>query len=396
MGAFRRKNFYFTIASFNRFTDFQATSQSMTPLQRYQSDLEKNTIVADQAQLAALDLLEDLHQDLTSARRLAQTGLVGRIRSLLGKNQGEVPKGIYFWGGVGIGKTYLMDIFFDCLPIENKLRTHFHRFMQGIHNDLRGLKGRKDPLKQVAGDIAARARVICFDEFFVSDIGDAMILAGLLEELFARRVLLVMTSNIEPARLYENGLQRDRFLPAIALLESNMQIHQLRGETDYRLRCLSQAELYHWPLDAGSDEALLANFTGLAPDFAEAVEGAVVEVLGRPIVSRYAADDVIWFDFEQLCGGPRSVHDYIELARVYHALLLGNVPQLNADRDDQARRFIHLVDELYDRGVKLILSAAVPLNDLYAGKAMRVEFQRTESRLLEMQSHEYLSRPHKP
>ena len=368
----------------------------MTPLQRYQSDLDNNLIIADDAQKLAIGLLEDLYRQLLSAYQSKQKGLLGKVQSLLSKEAGAELQGIYFWGGVGRGKTYLMDIFYDCLPFESKLRTHFHRFMQRVHQDLRRLKGKKDPLKQVAADIAADASVICFDEFFVSDIGDAMILAGLLEELFARDVVLITTSNIEPARLYENGLQRDRFLPAIELLEQNLQIHELGGSTDYRLRCLSQAELYHWPLNSGSDQIMLDNFTSLAPDFAEAVEGEMVEILGRQIASRYYADDVIWFDFNQLCGGPRSVHDYIELARLYHAVLIGNVPQLGADRDDQARRFINLVDELYDRGVKLILSAAVSLNDLYSGTVLRIPFQRTESRLLEMQSHEYLSRPHRP
>ena len=368
----------------------------MTPLQRYQSDLDKDLIIADEAQQRAVNLLENLFCELMSARQQRRKGLLGKVQSLFGIEVGEALKGVYFWGGVGRGKTYLMDIFYDCLPFESKLRTHFHRFMQRIHKDLRKLKGQKDPLRQIAVTIAAEASVICFDEFFVSDIGDAMILAGLLDELFARDVILITTSNIEPACLYENGLQRDRFLPAIDLLEKNLQIHELGGSTDYRLRCLSQAELYHWPLDAGSDEAMLNNFTSLAPDFAEAVEAEVVEILGRSIVSRFCTDDVIWFDFDQLCGGPRSVHDYIEIARLYHAVLVGKVPQLDADKDDQARRFIHLVDELYDRGVKLILSAAVPVTDLYSGTVLQIEFQRTESRLLEMQSHEYLSRPHRP
>jgi len=368
----------------------------MTPLQRYQADLDKGLIFADDAQRLAIGLLEDLYQELISEHQRRRKGFLRRVQSLFGKDARETLVGIYFWGGVGRGKTYLMDIFYDCLPFDFKLRTHFHRFMQRVHQDLRRLKGQKDPLKQVAAEIAADARVICFDEFFVSDIGDAMILAALLDELFARGVVLITTSNIEPSRLYENGLQRDRFLPAISLLEKNLQIHELGGSTDYRLRCLSQAELYHWPLDAASDALMLGNFTNLAPDFDEAVKGETVEILGRPIASRYCADDVIWFDFEKLCGGPRSVHDYIELARLYHAVLVGKMPQLDADKDDQARRFIHLVDELYDRGVKLILSAAVPMNDLYSGTVLRVEFQRTESRLLEMQSHEYLSRPHKP
>ncbi|MEZ5491364.1 MAG: cell division protein ZapE [Gammaproteobacteria bacterium] len=373
-----------------------ASQQLKSPRQRYQRDLDTKVIQLDRAQLEAVKRLDTLHRDLLLWRERMQSGPLGRIAMFLNREDPNPPRGLYFWGGVGRGKTYLMDVFYESLPFPNKLRTHFHRFMQRVHHELSGLKGEKDPLKKVAGRIADEASVVCFDEFFVSDIGDAMILSGLLEALFERHVVLITTSNIEPDRLYENGLQRARFLPAIKLLSENLETFHLDGGTDYRLRNLARAELYHYPLNAEGDAALQRNFANLAPDYAEAQVDQVIEILGRPIVSRYVSDDVAWFDFDQLCGGPRSVHDYIELSRIYHAVLLGNVPQLGDQRGDQARRFVNLVDELYDRGVKLIMTAAVPLPDLYNGTGLRAEFERTGSRLLEMQSHDYLARPHRP
>lgn len=368
----------------------------MPPKQRYQSDLDAGFILYDDAQRSAVEKLEELYQQLLRTHARDAIAGPGWKRKLFPGRRVPSPRGIYFWGGVGRGKTYLMDVFYDALPFKEKLRTHFHRFMQRVHQELRDLKGEKDPLKRVAQNLAGQARVICFDEFFVSDIGDAMILAGLLEALFDNGVVFVTTSNCEPSRLYENGLQRSRFLPAIRLLGERLDIVELDGGTDYRLRSLSRAPLYHYPLSDNSDDLLRERFVSLAPDFAQTQQNRAIEILGRAIRCRYVSDDVIWFDFEQLCGGPRSVHDYIELARLYHAVILGNLPQLGVDREDQARRFINLVDELYDRGVKLVIAAAVPLDDLYLGVTLRMEFQRTQSRLLEMQSHEYLARPHRP
>lgn len=308
----------------------------------------------------------------------------------------EHVRGLYLHGGVGRGKTYLMDVFFESLPFDEKMRTHFHRFMQRVHAELTALKRQKNPLKSVARTIAAEARVICFDEFFVSDIADAMILGGLLAHLMEEGVTLVATSNILPDRLYENGLQRERFLPAIALLKQSTDVVELDGGIDYRLRSLQQARIYYSPLGAPADAELLRSFRNLAPDHAVVEDAEPVEVLGRQIMSRMSADDVIWFDFADLCGGPRSAYDYIELARLYHSILLSNVPQLGSDKDDMARRFVSLVDELYDRHVKLIISAEVPLMELYAGTSLAFVFERTRSRLLEMQSHDYLAREHRP
>jgi len=368
----------------------------MTPKRRYQRDLDQGLIVADAAQQKAVELLDRLYQELIPLQEFRGKGFLGRLGLQFPGSRATVPQGVYLWGGVGRGKTYLMDVFHDSLPFSEKLRTHFHRFMQDIHRELRGQRGQKDPLARVAADIADQVKVICFDEFFVADIGDAMILSALLETLLDRGVVLVATSNIEPAKLYENGLQRARFLPAIKMLQNSLRVHCLEGVTDYRLRNLNRTRLFHAPLDSDSDARLRESFASLSPDFEEAEQDTDIEILGRRIRSRYVSDDVVWFDFDQLCEGPRSVYDYIEIARLYHAVLLGNIPRMGADRDDQVRRFINLVDELYDRGVKLVMTAAVPMAELYDGTVLSAEFQRTLSRLTEMQSHEYLARPHRP
>lgn len=369
---------------------------SMTPTQRYLQDVDKELIQADGAQKLALENLQRLHDELIQYNRPGSKNVLSKFKHWVNADPIRPPKGLYIWGGVGRGKTYLMDIFYDCLPFENKLRTHFHRFMQEIHRELAELEGQSDPLDTVADRIAEKFKVICFDEFYVSDIGDAMLLGGLLGRLFENGTVLVATSNIHPENLYENGLQRSRFIPAIKSLEEHTEIVELKGETDYRLRSLTQAKLYHWPLDDSSDARLFKSFKQLAPDFKEAVEGDVITILDRPVQSRYCADDVIWFDFDSLCGGPRHAFDYIEIAKIYHALLIGGVPQLDDHRNDDARRFISLVDELYDHNVKLILTAAVPPAELYVGSGLAEEFKRTLSRLLEMQSHEYLGRAHQP
>lgn len=369
----------------------------MTPAQRYQHDLDCGLISPDPAQLPAVQSLQRLFEQVQAMLQREQSWYrrwAGRLRPQEGG--GQSPPGIYLWGDVGRGKTYLMDIFCDALPTETCLRTHFHRLMQRIHGELTALRGEQNPLLLVARKLASQARVICFDEFFVQDIGDAMILGGLLEALFEQGVVLVMTSNTEPDLLYANGLQRDRFLPAIRMIKARSVVVELAGNTDYRLRRLIRSRLYHWPLGETAEQQLADSFRGLAPDFQEAHAGEVIEILGRPIATRYCADDVVWFDFEQLCGGPRSAYDYIELARIYHAIILSNVPLLDAGRDDQARRFINLVDELYNHCVKLVLSAAVPLDQLYQGEALATVFQRTRSRLQEMQSQDYLARGHKP
>jgi cell division protein ZapE len=323
----------------------------------------------------------------------SKSGLFGK---LFGKKPQGPVKGLYFWGGVGRGKTYLVDTFFDALPFEQKMRTHFHRFMKRVHEEMRTLKGEKNPLTIIGRRFADEARVICFDEFFVSDITDAMILAMLLEELFKNGVSLVATSNIVPDGLYKDGLQRARFLPAIALLKQHTEIVNVDSGVDYRLRALEQAELFHWPLDAAAEESLQKSFTSLLPEHCAVQENEALMIENRAITARKVGDDVAWFEFRELCDGPRSQNDYIELGKIFHAVLIANVEQMSVAKEDMARRFINLVDEFYDRNVKLIISAEVELKDLYTGGRLTFEFQRTLSRLLEMQSHEFLSRAHKP
>ncbi len=365
-----------------------------TPWQRYQADLQREGFSHDPAQEAAVRLLEDLYQRLLQRHQSRESGGLSALFAKLRKQQPEPETGLYLWGGVGRGKTYLVDTFFDCLPFERKLRVHFHRFMQRVHADLTELEGVKNPLETVADRIAEEAIVICFDEFFVTDIGDAMILGGLMEALFARGVTLVATSNIVPGRLYENGLQRQRFLPAIALVEKYTQVVNVDAGVDYRLRTLQQAELYHYPLDKAADTSLRASFDALAVEPGKHWER--IQINGRYLTVRCLAEDVAWFDYAELCDGPRSQNDYIELARIFHAVLLSGVPEFTRELDDQARRFVNLVDEFYDRNVKLVMAAQKPLFELYAGGGLAFEFQRTQSRLQEMQSHEYLAREHRP
>jgi len=364
-----------------------------TPTERYRADLQREGFTHDPAQEHVVGLLQDLYDRLV-AREGSQAG---GLRGLLGRFRSapvEPETGLYLWGGVGRGKTYLVDTFYESLPFKRKLRVHFHRFMQRVHAELTALEGEKNPLEAVADTLSAEAVIICFDEFFVTDIADAMILGSLMEALFSRGVTLVATSNIIPGKLYENGLQRQRFLPAIALIKKYTRVVNLDAGVDYRLRVLQQAELYHYPLDDTADSSLRASFESLAPEQGKHWER--IEINGRYLTSRCVADDVIWFDFAELCDGPRSQNDYIELARIYHAVLISGVPAMGVDADDQARRFVNLVDEFYDRNVKLVLAAEKPLFELYQGGRLEFEFQRTVSRLQEMQSREYLAREHKP
>lgn len=364
-----------------------------TPLQRYQRDLRQEGFAYDPAQEEAVYALQDLYERLVRTQRVS---MLARFREKLSGRAKEPVKGLYFWGGVGRGKTYLMDNFYESLPFNRKMRSHFHRFMRMVHGELRTFKGEKNPLEKVADRIAEDTLVICFDEFFVSDITDAMILGTLLGHLFERGVTLVATSNIEPDGLYKNGLQRQRFLPAIDLLKRHTQVMNVDGGIDYRLRTLTRVEIYHSPLDEAAETNLRQAFEGLAPALEEVREGVSLEIERRLIEARWLAEDVVWFDFPHICDGPRSQNDYIEVAREYHAVLVSNVPQMGRANEDQARRFINMVDEFYDRNVKLILSAAVPLEQLYTEGRLSFEFERTRSRLLEMQSAEYLARAHRP
>ncbi|TLF49657.1 AFG1 family ATPase [Halomonas urmiana] len=379
-----------------------------TPMSRYQADLERRDFQHDAAQEQAVAHLQRLFDDLvnTPPSRVAPPrrggGLASRVAGLLGRSRSDAlaepalpaVNGLYFWGGVGRGKTYLMDTFFETLPFPEKMRTHFHRFMQRVHNELEHYKGEKNPLSLIAAKFAAEARVICFDEFFVKDITDAMILANLLESLFDHGVVLVATSNIVPGELYKDGLQRARFLPAIDLLERHCEVVNVDSGVDYRLRVLERAEIFHAPLDAEAEAELARSFREIAGHEGEV--GAPLEINHRVLHTRRLHDDVVWFEFSELCDGPRSQNDYIELAREFHSVLVSNVTRMSGTTDDRTRRFINMVDEFYDRGVKLLMSAEVPAEELYRDGRLEFEFQRTLSRLQEMQSHDYLALPHKP
>ena len=346
----------------------------------------------DDAQRRAVAGLEELRRRLQAPRSRGPS-ILRRLR--LSPAQPAPVRGLYLWGGVGRGKTFLVDLFFAELPIAEKRREHFHRFMQEVHAGLARHRDTPSPLARVAADIAARARVLCFDEFAVSDIADAMILGTLLDALFRNGVTLVATSNLAPAELYRDGLQRARFLPAIAQIEAHCRVMELDAGVDYRLRQLERALLFLGPGVPDADARMDAEFERMAGG--PGTVDARVEIEGRPLHARREAEDLVWFDFRELCDGPRSTAEYIEIARCYHTVFVSRVPAMDGHTDDPARRFIALVDEFYDRGVKLILStAAATPAALYRGERLAFEFRRTASRLQEMQSREYLARPHRP
>ncbi len=369
----------------------------MTPVDSYRLALQRGELAPDPAQAAFVGRLQDLHRRLVQRAEEPREGpgLLGRVRRLIARPPPpQVPQGIYVWGGVGRGKTLLMDFFFDSLPFPDRLRIHFHDFMQHVHAELRTLGHRRDPLAAVAERLRARASVLCFDEFHVSDIADAMLLGRLLGALFGRGVALVATSNSRPDDLYRDGLQRERFLPAIALIKAHTEVLHLDSPTDYRLRTLERGSVYHAPLDDLARAAMTRCFAELAPDVSP--HPGVVEISGREIPVRAEAHGCAWFEFMDLCDAPRSTGDYVELARRFHTLLLSGVPVMDDERNDAALRFMHLVDTLYDRNVNLVASAEAGPGDLYAGQRLAERFQRTRSRLEEMQSHDYLAQPHLP
>jgi len=362
----------------------------MTPLARYRHESQRADFLHDPEQEIAMMALERVHQELALTRVTDNGWWARAVRRLRGRSR--PVKGLYLVGGVGRGKTMLVDWFFECLPEDGKRRVHFHTFMREIHHELKALRGIADPLKTVAERWSRAIRILCLDEFHVVDITDAMLLGQLLSALFARGVTLVTTSNELPDDLYRGGLQRERFLPAIALLKSHLEIVVFHGTTDYRLRTLTQAATYYSPADEAAEQALRQRFIALTQR-ALAVP-AVITIEERDIAVKAMADGVAWFAFATLCEGPRGTADYIEIARCFHTVLVSGVPVFSDDSNDAARRFINLVDEFYDRGVNLLLSGALPPAELYRGSRLVLQFRRTASRLVEMQSQEYLSKPH--
>jgi Predicted ATPase len=356
---------------------------TLSPRERYARDCAQQGFARDPAQERAIDALESLRSELIERRP--------HRHLISGQLEWPPVRGLYLWGTVGRGKTYLMDAFYESLPFSRRRRTHFHRFMLELHERHHHDDGQRDPLLPIAAEIAQQARVLCFDEFQVDDIADAMILGRLFEALFAHGVTLVATSNVPPAGLYRDGLQRERFLPAIALLERHTQVLELTGDTDYRLRELRSAAVYLTPDDADARALLAARFERLAP---HAEPGATtLDVCGRPLPARRAGPGVAWLDFATLCETPRAAADYLALAQLYPTLLLSGVPRMGAERDDAARRFINLIDTLYERGTKLVVSAEAPPEALYQGERLRPEFRRAASRLNEMQTERYLAQP---
>ena len=356
----------------------------------YDDNFRRHDHVRDPAQEKTVALLEELQRRIHDDEQPRRAWLQ-RLRRV-GNEPKAAVRGLYIWGGVGRGKTFLMDLFFETLAIDAKRRVHFHRIMQEVHRRLNALGDIEDPLSTVAADLARDMRVLCFDEFFVSDIGDAMILGRLLDGLFELGVTLVATSNSPPAELYKDGLQRQHFLPAIELLKLHTQVINLDGGTDYRLRLLRQAGTYFSPADEAAQAKLQHFFNNSASS--QITADRLLEVNGRDIRARQCAKGIAWFDFDDICDGPRSQADYIEIARWYPIVIVAGAPVFDISHENQARRFIALVDEFYDRHVKLILAAAVDINHLYAGKRLSFEFGRTVSRLVEMQSTDYLALPH--
>ena len=355
--------------------------------QAYASATERKSLQPDAEQQRVVARLGDLQREIEDAEN-ANSGLLGK----LGLGRARPARGIYLWGGVGRGKTFLMDLFFETLAIDRKRRIHFHRMMREVHDRLRKVAEVPDPLDRIAADIAAETRVLCFDEFFVSDIGDAMVLGRLLQRLFEHGLTLVATSNSPPGGLYPGGLQRERFLPAIDLLERHTEVVELDGGEDYRLRLLQQSSTYLSPADAAARRQLERFFAQICPG--DSIQGLELDILGRTIPTVSCGKGVAWFDFRVLCDGPRSQNDYIEIARWYQTVLLSDVPIFDSGLEDQARRFVSLVDEFYDRRVNLIISADAGPTDLYRGQRLAFEFQRTASRLNEMQSTRYLHEAH--
>lgn len=359
----------------------------------YEQQVAERGFRADPAQLAVVGRLEALRSRLIADHH-SRASLGGRLLRAIGRRGGTAgERGLYLWGPVGRGKTWLMDLFFQSLPFPERRRRHFHRFMHDVHAELKTLSDVAAPLETVAERLAAEVRVLCFDELFVTDIADAMILGGLFEGLFHRGVTLVATSNVPPGDLYRDGLQRQRFLPAIDLIERHVEVVTAGGDRDYRLRQLTQAGTYLPSGDPNTSARLRALFAELS-DHDDSSDGAV-EIEGRLIPVVRQSEVAVWFDFEALCSGPRSQDDYIEIARNYQSVVVSDVPVMDALREDAARRFIALIDELYDRCVKLVISAAAPPGQLYRGDRLSLEFQRTASRLTEMQSEEYLAREHR-
>lgn len=350
----------------------------MKPSELYLNLIDEGQLSFDEEQAKLLEKFNHLNESLTK-----------RSKSWFGQKK---IKGLYIRGEVGRGKTQMMDIFFETLNIQEKKRVHFHRFMKILHDDLDKISAQKDPLKKVAKDISKKTKVLCFDEFYVEDIGDAMLLGRFINELFENKVTLITTSNTHPDNLYRDGLHRSRFLPAIKSIKENCEIYELNSAQDYRLRTLEQLEIFIIGKGDQGIKELESNFIELTNG--EFQDRQKIKILGREINTIKLAQGSLWVSFKEICEGPRSAKDYIEVCSEFHTLFVSNVPIMKGSNDDSARRFIALVDECYERNVNLILSMETELEQIYSGERLLEPFKRTISRLEEMRSKEYLSRPH--
>lgn len=348
----------------------------------YEHSLSQRGYQSDEAQLRAVERLQQAYDEWVAYK--AQRS--NKFKRLISRP--SVPRGVYMWGGVGRGKSFLMDSFYSVVPVVRKTRLHFHEFMRGVHHQLDDLKGVADPLDEVARRIAKKYRLICFDEFHVSDIADAMILYNLLKALFDNGVSFIMTSNYVPDALYPDGLHRDRILPAISLIKDRLDVLNVDAGLDYRKRALEQVDAYHTPLSADASDALRAAFAKVAET---ADEDPRIHIEAREIRALRRAGGVVWFDFATLCGGPRSQNDYLELASRFHTVVLSDIPKMSAAMSSEARRFTWLIDVFYDHKVKLLMSAEVEPDQLYTEGMLANEFHRTVSRIIEMQSSEYMN-----
>ncbi len=371
------------------------------PRTAYRNALDLGLIAPDQKQFEVVGKLQDLHERLLAKpqSRVEPAGKGGFLSGLFGKpaaapEQQRLP-GLYLWGGVGRGKTLLCDLFFDGLPFEEKRRIHFHRFMREVHEGLARIGNETSPLEILSQALAKDMRVLVLDEMHVNDIADAMLMSGLLHGLYSRGVTLVTTSNFQPDDLYRDGLQRARFLPAIELLKKNSDVVFLGGDLDYRLRALQNADIYYTPADALAENGMRAYFQEVV-SAGDSVGEKKIVINSRDLVTVLWSESVLWATFDELCNTPRSTDDYIEIAEQFHTVMISHIPVMDNSTSDMARRFINMIDEFYDRGVKVVVSAAdIPAN-LYTGDRLAFEFDRTQSRLTEMQSSEYLAQQHRP
>lgn len=362
----------------------QAEAGELTVLDYYRKVVARRGYVADDAQNAAVQRMQELYDEWVGYKARRNTAL----RKVFIKP--ELPRGVYLWGGVGRGKSFLMDSFYLCVPLVKKRRVHFHHFMRDVHQALDELKGTEDPLKQVAIDIADNYRLICFDEFHINDIADAMILARLLKHLFDNRVMLCMTSNYHPDLLWKDGLQRAQFVPAIELIKARLDIINVDAGVDYRRRALETAKVFHTPITPQTQAALSAEFDRIAEVEDETQS---LDVEGREIPYVRRAGGIVWFDFSMICGGPRSYTDYVDLTKRFHTIMVSNIPEMGPRQAAESRRFTWLIDVMYDARVKMIMSSQVVVDKIYTSGALLHEFSRTVSRIEEMQTLDYLAQP---